>query len=513
MHSFGHTKRITDNAAYQQNLALLDEIHHGGQRWKGDGLTNLAFRVVDSQVDVSDKAALGITYHHVKVHRGTGRFDLGGVLLAVPSSVCASKRGSSEEWHVQRLDQGRMPWDLQQLRDRTAAAAGCEKNDVASANFILVDRRVHLAKLWPSEEYQTDLINFYRSLRDPEADGLIVADPRPVAEIRRAFANVGADLVPPTKFSVCTAKTQNGRFSPRYSVHSKPSCKGNGWNELRGGYFRAYVRPRPGLQAAAACETERYWTSRITLTETCDGQWAGLTWLPGNTFHVPQGSSFCIGTRESRSAGSEESFSMLLPERHCGGHGFEHLLSFDSVKDTHTPTTHTICIWRADGHSVKIAMAPECEDWCRNGDCVGVLAEFAARTPDSSTEQDVVLCVEAGGAGHLIKGAGSCRSPKFVFAVPKLPLTAVGDGPGHLRKRICVGKPKALPGTEQVVAVGSECDSVDADLIFEAPSAADLAASVSRLAKGEPALFSLIEEELPCAGFLCPGALRNALES
>lgn len=59
MHSANHTKRITDNKAYEHNLKLLGQIELGNDRWMRDGLSNLAFRIVTYEVDTSDKVNMG----------------------------------------------------------------------------------------------------------------------------------------------------------------------------------------------------------------------------------------------------------------------------------------------------------------------------------------------------------------------------------------------------------------------------------------------------------------------
>merc|ERR1719265_2536628 len=67
MHSMNHTKRITDNSAYDHNLALLKEISLGSGRWKTDGLKNMQFRIISLDVDNTDRGNFSIVYYHVRV--------------------------------------------------------------------------------------------------------------------------------------------------------------------------------------------------------------------------------------------------------------------------------------------------------------------------------------------------------------------------------------------------------------------------------------------------------------
>lgn len=104
--------------------------------------------------------------------------------------------------------------------------------------------------------------------------------------------------------------------------------------------------------------------------------------------------------------------------------------------------------------------------------------------------------------------AGQCNEEAFSFAIPgQHPQLAPGKGtysPEALR--VCASG-----------AIGGECD----DPLFQAPSALDIAASVPRGHGGGDGeagghrgpLFTLVEEALPCFGFVCPATVRVLFSS
>lgn len=500
MHSANHTKRITVNSDYERNLQLLREIHMGAERWRGDGLKNLAFRIVTRDVDTTDTLELGITYHRVCVHRGLSHFDVRDVLLAVPMSIC-DPGSEASGWSVTKLrDDFGFPWDLASLQSRVAASARCASD--TDFSFILVDRRWHLAKVLTAEEPEM-LLTFYRSLASPADDGLIIADARPADEIREAFELMGAVLVPPTKHSVCASfLEQNG---PKFSIHPTPTCSGAGWKAIKHGYFRAYVRPRKGMVPVSYCEGPKYWTQRVVQGLACGGNWSGMEWLKARTFWSPPGEEFCFGTRQMPEDADEGSFSRVIPRKYCGGNGFNHDGNFASVGDMHKPAALTLCILRAatpsQGGVTRIAMAPHCKHHKMK-----LAARFPVRTQEHAQPHDMVLCVYHGEHGDSIRLAGQCESDRAPGTLDFVVASSGGHGAG--RFRVCV-----LSHEGGAIGLGAECDH-GAELAFDVPSPAEVAASGAASLDsdtGSP-LFSLIDEETPCFGFLCEGALKNAME-
>ncbi|CAE8631386.1 unnamed protein product, partial [Polarella glacialis] len=116
MHSANHTKRITDSKAYDANVLQLKEIEQGGSRWKTDGLSSLAFHIVDHDEDTTDKEEFGITYHHIRAKRGKEPFDVRLVPMAVPPGFCSGSVGTADassvpgSWIIRQLGPGAIPW-------------------------------------------------------------------------------------------------------------------------------------------------------------------------------------------------------------------------------------------------------------------------------------------------------------------------------------------------------------------------------------------------------------------
>ena len=256
MHSANHTKRITDSRAYARNLDQLREIGSGGNRWKTDGLNSLAFSIVDLQVDTADMQTYGISYHHVKMRRGKKPFHVKDVPIAIPPGFCQSSEVVPEGWVLQKMGDGPIPWDLDDLRSRIAsfAAADGECPGAKSANFLLVDRRQQVAKIFHAG-MERMLVVYLRSLGGAMEDALIIADPRPAEEILEAFKQHKAFADPPTFFCVCTSKLKKGGH--KYSVHQGDHCSGGGWDAVEGGVWRAYAQQKEGTKAITWCDNER----------------------------------------------------------------------------------------------------------------------------------------------------------------------------------------------------------------------------------------------------------------
>jgi len=501
MHSVNHTKRVTDSSAYNRNIKLLQQIEHNSARWKSDGLSNLAFRVVDYEVDRTDTKELGITYHHVKVRRGRDMYDPREIVIAVPADLCLTFSSSMVRpaYSVATLGKD-IPWDLLSLRARAASIRSCAdsvKPSSARASFLLVDRRTYLAKVL-SDENPRLLTAFYRSLTNPANDGLIVADPRPARELRKAFEAAHAHIAPPTEYSVCTSKLKGGEL--KYSLSQGPVCSG-GWDMVEGGAFWAFPSVRKGMQAVSFCDNTRYWTQRIVGADECEKNWAGLEWSHGGTFWVPEGSDLCVGTRKDK---PELSFSKLLVGKACGSRGFEHSFSFGRLTYQHSFQSLTVCIGRKDA-VFRVSQEPHCQE-----DGFSQIARFRARVaPKMPT--DTLLCVASGsnGLGALhsddIRPAGACGAAEtFRFAVLGEQMPEDAGGP-ESRLRICVGPAvHEESGGGRVVGIGTECGSmVRADLDFRVSSPSDVAESTPHGEAGNAPLYDLVEEEVPCLGLFC----------
>lgn len=517
MHSSNHTKRITDSKAYDANLKLLSDIKRGSSRWKNDGLSNLAFRVVYNEVDAKDAETSGITYHHVKVHRGEEAFDLGKLSLAVPASLCSSSTtAGARGWTLAVLGKD-TPWDLDALRTRTLAQAqqdggsGCSA--ALSATFILVDRRRHLAKLFGNAaEDDRLLVTFYRSLDNPAEDGMIIADPRSPTDIKQAFVTAGAFLSPPSEYSVCQSKLANGA---KYSIHDSAHCGGGGWDLVPGALFHAYTQPGAGLKAISWCDNTQYWTQRIVQGEVCPVTWANLKWTIGGTMWVPKGDTFCVGTREG--ASTELSFSRSLPRARCEGDGFRHEFTFGGAVEEKRgkfagPLTLSLCrkTYSDDGGAIisKVSFDPSaCE-------AVGwrPLARILAREAAAALPGDRVLCVKrlpGGNAGDELREASECPGDtgwKLKFAVPGDSARAPSRVPLQ-RMRFCWGA-SASSGFSTLGYGHVECLAHPVQMSFEAPAALDVAASTPAGGEESAPLYALVEEARACFGFMCPGTLR-----
>merc|ERR1712232_530876 len=395
--------------------------------------------------------------------------------------------------------------------------AGCgDPAKSMKTNFILVDRRWHLAKII-SDDNQALLLTFFRSLHSPGDDGLVIADSRTSTEIRDAFRNASAELVPPTPHSLC-ATVIEGTTIMKFSIHPKPKCSGAGWRGIKNGYFRAYRRPRRGLYPVTYCEGPKYWTQHIVKGEACDLKWANLQWLEGHTFYAPPGNSFCFGTRMIPAInGSIESFSRVQPGEYCGVEGFKHEYSFSSVKDYIKPRSVTVCILRSTSSSAtRVELAPNCEKHKMK-----LMARFAARSEPDAHPSDLSICVRSGPDGDSLHTDFDCRGQvKLEFRIPRNRVTSTGSS-DQASLQICTGyKEAAAPSLQKknyVIGVGAECNELKTLLKFNAPSVADVAASIWRSdgsAGGDswlPPLFNLIDEETPCFSFLCPDALKNAM--
>ncbi|CAE8687934.1 unnamed protein product [Polarella glacialis] len=566
MHGANHTKRITDGKAYDANVVQMKAMERGDSRWKTDGLSSLAFRIVDHAVDTTDREEFGITYHHIRAKQGKDPFDVRLVPMAIPPGFCAGKLGRAEAssvpggWVVRRLgspgqqqqqrqqrqqqqEQGeqqqqeeeRFPWELKDLRLRAASwalaadvgtASGCPGAE--SATFLLIDRRRQLAKVFTDEDPRLLLI-FLGSMQNPLLDGLIVADPRSKADLRRAFKNAHAFADPPTEYSVCTSISREEGGPQKYRIYQGSACAAGDSELVRGGVWKAYARDRPGVEAVTFCDNEKHGVQKVVYGASCPKEWANLEWVFGDTFYVPKhapgGKVFCVGSRERYQ--EDMSFSRLLPTADCSGDGFRHEFNFGSVVDTPALASMVVCIGRdGSGRRSRVSTGKQCSQ-----DGFMEKGHFAARRAAEASSSDTIFCVTSDGSSDVIQesAGGKCgglrtdnmlqkissRDITMTFAVPTVaPELAVSQAePEELmtRTQVCLGSPPNAEGAK-ILALGSECSRLkDTKLLFQVPSLLEIAASTPYANEegiSGPPLFVLVEEEVKCFGFLCPNILQ-----
>eukprot|EP00929_Paragymnodinium_shiwhaense_P108453 TRINITY_DN74773_c0_g1_i1.p1 TRINITY_DN74773_c0_g1~~TRINITY_DN74773_c0_g1_i1.p1 ORF type:complete len:977 (-),score=184.16 TRINITY_DN74773_c0_g1_i1:39-2969(-) len=534
MHSMNHTKRITDSKAYDKNLKLLREIQAGSNRWRTDGLNNLAFRVVSRSLDESDAKDFGITYHHLKVHRGKEHYAVKDMQIVVPSfaDLCSAQdtEAAREGWKVTTLGT-RIPWDFDQvLRKAIEAAAGVQQGDAAPScpgakqtTVILIDRRRHLAKLLKPQD--KDLLKvFFRSMHDPAQDGLIVVDPRRMAAVQSAMDAVDSFAVPPVDFSVCQAAF--GSQGMKFSVHHGDACGGGGWTAVPGTAIKGYASEKPGLIPISWCDNSQYWTQRVVKDRDCPQKWANLPWEYGGTMWVAPGNTLCVGSRQGKQ--NAASYSRILRKPDCGGEGYKHDVGFKSIDQDKPLPGHkaqpqaplSLCVARK-GKDTRIFR--ESDDCNSNG--YETLVSFPALRIDGlSPEEYRFFCIvqkpsthgKADGllsTGNRDSLASLCQNKAgTTFALPKDVAAPQALNADQRSRLVCAGQEV---GSIQITALGvgeMECEGVagSSRVHLVAPSVIDLAASTPGVGSARKPLYVLVEEERPCSGFICPGTLRRA---
>ncbi|CAK0825451.1 unnamed protein product [Prorocentrum cordatum] len=495
MHSANHTKRITDSKAYERNLKQLEEIRRDHPRWRADGLQDLAFRILSTSVDTTDSAT------HASPTT-TSR-----PAAAAPPSTCeasssrcqptSAHRGAAARGSSRRLGDA-TPWDVASLRQRAAQPARLwDCPGAAGASFLLLDRRRGLAKVLADASPRL-LVVFFRSLVDPAADGLIIADPRPVGDLLRAFEEAAALFRPAVAYSFCTARVKTGGL--KYGVYQSAACGGDGWDSVDRASWLAFATPRPGLIPVTWCVNEKYWTQHIVQAERCPERWQDLDWKYGGTFWARAGERFCVGVRQ---AIPELSFSKLGIASSCAGSGgFSHAFGFDGVREETSLVPVSVCLGRGAKNRSRVSLNNNCGE-----DGFEHTGSFAARVGARALGSDEVFCVASGASGDAIFPAGGCGEQwRFDFALPPA-APADAELPREPASAQGITVCAAPHGPAFVSGGGGDCEG---GLLLRTPSAAALAASVPRgRGGGEGPLFVLVEEAAPCASFLCPGVLQS----
>ncbi|CAE7548820.1 B4GALT6 [Symbiodinium pilosum] len=292
---------------------------------------------------------------------------------------------------------------------------------------------------------------------------------------------------PPTFYSICTSNWKHE--GPKYSIHLGESC-GGGWNQVKGGLWRAYASQKPGTKAVSWCDNEKHWTQIFVKGTACPGNWQGLKWLHGGTFFANEGSSFCVGTRKGQS--EETSFSKALPQKTCEGDGFKQELSFSPVDPAEPTASLSVCVGQdRTRERTKISMQADCD----TGDLIAV-ARFGARQAANHAVGDRLFCVESVGENDVFREKGKCTSKlKFELALPVKADESMLSDPQilHRRPRFCTGfrKSKVVTGVDQ------QCDSLESvTLDFEAAGLLEIAIS-TKSATGEAPLLPGIIGTMP----------------
>jgi len=418
--------------------------------------------------------------------------------VAIPPNFCGS--GSPPGWVLKRLGDGAIPWDIEALRSRAAALALDGQGQcpgAATSNFLLIDRRTQFAKIFSPEEARL-LVIYLRSLKSASEDGLMVVDPRPASAILEAFQQAKSFMNPPTFYSICTSHWKHE--GPKYSIHLGESC-GGGWNQVKGGLWRAYATPKPGTKAVSWCDNEKHWTQIFVKGTSCPTSWQGLKWLHGGTFFANDGSSFCVGTRKGQS--EETSFSKALPQKTCEGEGFKQELSFSPVDPAEPAASVSVCVGQdRTRERTRISVLADCD----SGDLV-VVARFGARQIGHRAAGDRLFCVESVGENDVFREKDKCTSKmKFEFALP-----AKAEGPELLDPQLLSRRPRLCTGFRKnrvVTGVDQQCDTLESlTLDFEASGLLDMAISTNPTSGAAP-LYTIVKEEVSCFGFLCQNVLK-----
>jgi len=193
---------------------------------------------------------------------------------------------------------------------------------------------------------------------------------------------------------------------------------------------------------------------------------------------------------------SEQSFSRVRAKPNCAGKGFTHDFTFSGVPQQKTPVAFVICIGQKSGET-KLTRISGYDDCDTEG--FGLVGRYPVLPADSASPGRR-LCIEQTGVGDIIREV-CVGTPKLTFklpqrGVPKQAQEGSFDHPeGHKRVVLC-------EMTDGSFGNGDACAQSAPKQRFEMPSLADIAASIAG-AKDEQPLFTVVEEEIPCFGFIC----------
>lgn len=528
MEKDGHQGRKSWGPDYARNLKLLGDITRRSDRWRGDGLSNLKFRIVGHTVDTS-LSKEGITIYRYRARRGEAPFNPGRIPLAVPSSICqgAARVGSAgtNGWMVERLgfDQYTSDWDVHVLRDRVreifeGAGATCEDADIERLNFILLDRSSNLAQILADDD-STLPLRFYRSLEDPENDGLIIADPRRASRIRRVFTKAHAFTELPWFLEVC--QHQAG-MTATYNV-LEGACNRGGWkhrdNSPPGGdIIRASRSPGEGLIPVTVCAYPKDMAEFKSIYVNQDGNKCGTTRQSKVelTFYVPPGTGHCVGMTTDRTG---RTYSMIKKGDDCGDRGFRHSGTFAQMPEP-VLAAFSICITKHSTDRTRMTL-----NTCNLKDGFEFVARFVV-LPDEEVEgADTVsprrMCVVPKEAhrDYLVDRIDNhaCAGATLAFLLPPLPEeipsvdTTVGEKglPEVQTRQVLCGGVQPGETTKSIGIIESACRIDPRFGAVEVASLADIITSTVSTGVSHLPLYSLAHEEGNCAGFFCDDSLRG----
>eukprot|EP00438_Fugacium_kawagutii_P029353 Skav219655 [mRNA] locus=scaffold953:82544:84608:+ [translate_table: standard] len=154
--------------------------------------------------------------------------------------------------------------------------------------------------------------------------------------------------------------------------------------------------------------------------------------------------------------------------------------------------------------SVFLCESEECDDGGFSH-----VARFAARRAVYASKSDRVFCVVSSSDGDIIRVGSRCTGSKgFDFALPVEREHQVARVAPELGKslRLCVGFRQGSEAISRGHLEVNQGISVD----FKVPSLLDISASTpSSSAPDMAPLFTIVEEQVTCFGFLCPHVLSG----
>eukprot|EP00434_Breviolum_minutum_P042526 symbB.v1.2.037855.t1/scaffold5710.1/size24330/3 len=141
------------------------------------------------------------------------------------------------------------------------------------------------------------------------------------------------------------------------------------------------------------------------------------------------------------------------------------------------------------------------------------VARFAAHRAVYASQSHRIFCVVPSTDGDIIRAGSRCSGNEgFDFALPmerEHPVARVAPELGKAL-RLCVGFHKGKD--KAIVGVDKQCDSLQSlSVDLKVPSLLDIAASTpsSSASASDTPLFTIVEEQVLCFGFLCPHVLSG----